>query len=155
MKKIATILLQIAIVLIGLFVLFIMIWLPPNEGRAKNLNLIEIYTDPFILVIYASSFVFFVGLFKAFKLLGNIGQNREFAANSINLLKDIRYCALLLCALIVGAGLYISLFHHKDDDPAGFLAICIVFTFASVLVANITYIFEKKWRKGSLSLSKS
>ena len=41
------------------------------------------------------------------------------------------------------AGLYIKLSHNKDDDPAGFLAICIVTTFASIVVATAAAIFEK------------
>ena len=41
------------------------------------------------------------------------------------------------------AGLYIKLFHHKDDDPAGFLAICIVTTFVSIVFATAAAIFEK------------
>jgi hypothetical protein len=43
----------------------------------------------------------------------------------------------------VGAGVYIRIFHSKEDDPAGFIAICIVTTFASVVVATVAAIFEK------------
>jgi hypothetical protein len=43
----------------------------------------------------------------------------------------------------VAAGLYIRIFHSKDDDPAGFLAICIVTTFVSVVIATAAAIFEK------------
>ena len=41
------------------------------------------------------------------------------------------------------AGLYIKIAHNKEDDPAGFLAICIVTTFVSLVVATATAIFEK------------
>jgi hypothetical protein len=43
----------------------------------------------------------------------------------------------------VTAGLFIKLSHNKDDDPAGFLAICIVTTFVSIVVATAAAIFEK------------
>ena len=42
------------------------------------------------------------------------------------------------------AGLYIRIFHNKDDDPAGFLAMCIVTTFISIIVATAAAVFEKK-----------
>jgi hypothetical protein len=41
------------------------------------------------------------------------------------------------------AGLYIRVFHNKDDDPVGFLAMCIVTTFVSIVVATAAAVFEK------------
>ena len=41
------------------------------------------------------------------------------------------------------AGLYIRIFHSKEDDPAGFLAVCIVVTFISIAVATALAVFEK------------
>src|SRR5690606_22606176 len=134
MKRISIIFLQAVIVLIGIVALAIMIRFPLTEGRAANLDLFHIYADPFILYGYAASIAFFVALFKAFKLLGYIGQNNVFSSNSVKALKSIKYCAIALGILIVLAALYIRLFHDKEDDPAGFLAICIVTTFVSIVV---------------------
>lgn len=143
MKRISIIFLQAVIVLIGIVALAIMIRFPLTEGRAANLDLFHIYADPFILYGYAASIAFFVALFKAFKLLGYIGQNNVFSSNSVKALKSIKYCAIALGILIVLAALYIRLFHDKEDDPAGFLAICIVTTFVSIVVATAAAIFEK------------
>jgi len=79
MKKISIVFLQSVVVLIGLVALAILIRLPLSEGRAQNLNLFRIYFDPFILYGYASSIAFFVALYKAFRLLGNIRQNKLFS----------------------------------------------------------------------------
>jgi hypothetical protein len=143
MKRISIIFLQTVIVLIGIVALVIMIRLPLTEGRAKNLDLFNIYFDPFILYGYASSIAFFVALYKAFKLLGYIGQNKIFSSSSVGALKSVKYCAIVLSVLIVIAGLYIKISHNKEDDPAGFLAICIVTTFVSIVVATAAAIFEK------------
>lgn len=143
MKKISIIFLQAVIVLIGIVALAILIRLPLTEGRATNLDLFSIYLDPFILYAYAASIAFFVALYKAFKLLGYIGQNKVFSSNSVQTLKSIKYCAIILSILIVAAGLYIRIFHDKKDDPAGFLAICTVTTFVSIIVATAAAIFEK------------
>jgi hypothetical protein len=143
MKRFSIIFLQAVTVLIGIVVLAILIRLPLTEGRAAHLDLFRIYFDPFILYGYITSIAFFVGLYKAFKLLGYIGQNKVFSFNSVKTLKSIKYCAIVLSALIVIAGLYIRISHNKEDDPAGFLAICIVTTFTSVVVATAAAIFEK------------
>ena len=143
MKRMSTIFLQGVVVLIGIVALVILIRLPLLEGRAANLDLFSIYADPFILYGYAASIAFFIALYKAFKLLGYIGQNRVFSSESVGTLKSIKYCAIVLSISIVAAGVYIRIFHAKEDDPAGFLALCFVTTFASVVVATAAAIFEK------------
>ncbi|TMI97870.1 MAG: DUF2975 domain-containing protein [Bacteroidetes bacterium] len=148
MKQRSTIFLQVVIVLIGILALVLLIRFPLTEGRATNLGLFSIYADPFILYGYAASIPFFIALYKAFKLLGYIGQNKAFSLNSVRTLRSIKYCTIVLSVLIVMAGLYIRIFHHKDDDPAGFLAICIVTTFVSIVVATAAAVFEKVLQNG-------
>jgi hypothetical protein len=143
MKRISTIFLQVVIVLIGIVTLVILIRFPLTEGRAANLDLFSIYFDPFILYGYAASIAFFIALYNAFKLLGYIGKNKVFSPNSVKTLRNIKYCAIALSILIVAAGLYIKIAHNKEDDPAGFLAICIVTTLVSIVVATAAAIFEK------------
>jgi len=143
MKRISIVFLQAVIVLIGIVTLVILIWLPLTEGRATNLDLLNIYSDKFILYGYTTSIPFFVALYNAFKLLGCIGQNKVFSTNAVNTLNNIKYCAIVLSILIVAAGLFIRFTHNKEDDPAGFLAICIVTTFVSIVVATAAAIFEK------------
>ncbi len=143
MKKSSTIFLQVVIALIGVAALALMIWLPLTEGRAVNLNLFSIYTDPFIMYGYVVSIVFFVALYQAFKLLGYIGHNRVFSLNSVKALRTIKYCAIALSILIVMAALYIRIFHAQDDDPAGFIAVCIVVTFIAIVIATGAAVFER------------
>lgn len=143
MKRVSIVFLQAVIVLIGIVTLVLLIWLPLMEGRATNLDLVNVYSDRFILYGYTISTPFFVALFNAFKLLAYIGQNKVFSTNAVKALRNIKYCAIILSALVVIAGLFIKFTHNKDDDPAGFLAICIVSTFASIVVATAAAIFEK------------
>ncbi|WP_025764127.1 DUF2975 domain-containing protein [Dyadobacter tibetensis] len=143
MKKVSIVFLQAVIVLLGMVILAILIRVPLTEGRATNLDLLSIYTDPLILYGYATSIAFFVALYKAFRLLGYIGQNKVFSSKSVRTLRSIKYCAIVFSILIVAAGLYIRIFFDKDDDPAGFLALCLVTILASVVVATSAAIFEK------------
>ena len=143
MKRGSTIFLQIVIVALGIVTLAIMIRFPLTEGRAANLDLFSIYADPLLAYGYLASIAFFVALYQAFKLLGYIGQNKVFSLNSVKALRTIKYCAIVLSASIIMAGLYIRIFHAEDDDPAGFLAICIVTTFVSIVIATAAAVFEK------------
>lgn len=143
MKRFSTVFLQSALVLAGLAVLAFLIRFPLTEGRAANLDLFHIYADPFILYAYAASAAFFTGLYKAFRLLGYIGRDQVFSPASVNALKAIKYCACTLAAAIVLAGFYIRLFHAADDDPAGFLALCMITTFATLAVAAAAAVCER------------
>jgi hypothetical protein len=147
-KQSSTIFLQGVIVLIGIGVLAFIIRFPSIEGSAENLDLISIYTDPFILCGYAISIPFFIALFKAFKLLGYIGQNMEFSLSQVRALRSIKYCAIILGIAILMAGLYTRIFHDKSDDPAGFLVICILTSFVSIVFASAAGVFEKILKKG-------
>lgn len=143
MKRTPTVFLQAVLVLIGLVVLFLLIRLPMLEGRAVDLDIVSIYADPFILYGYTASIAFFIALYKAFRLLGYIGQNKVFSAEAVGTLKSIKYCALILTMMIVLAGIYVRIFHADDDDPAGFMALCIVTSFASVVVGTAAAVIEK------------
>ena len=70
MKKSSTVFLQVVIMLIGIVALAIMIRFPLTEGRAINLDLFSIYSDPFIIYGYIAFIAFFIVLYQAFKLLG-------------------------------------------------------------------------------------
>ena len=143
MKKSSTIFLQVFIIALGIVALAIMIRFPLTEGRAVNLDLFSIYADPFIIYAYLASIPFFIALYQAFKLLRYIGQNQVFSLSSVKALRTIKYCAIIQSVLIVMAALYIRMFHAKDDDPAGFIAICIVATFISVVIATAAAVFER------------
>ncbi len=144
MKKSSTIFLQVVIVLIGIGALTLMLWEPHVEGRNVHATFFEIYfKDPFLAYAYVASIPFFVALYQAFKVLDYVGQNKVFSQVAVDALRTIKYCAIAMSFLIVMAGLYIKLFHAKEDDPAGFLAICIVTTFVSIVIATAAAVFEK------------
>ncbi|MBI4779045.1 DUF2975 domain-containing protein [Candidatus Falkowbacteria bacterium] len=143
MKRGSILFLKTIIILIGIAALAIMIRFPLTEGRAVNLDLFSIYSDPFILYAYLASIPFFVALYQALKLLGYIEKNKIFSLSSVKALRTIKYCAIMLSVLIVMAILYIRIFHAKDDDPAGAIAVGIVAAFISIVIATAAAVFEK------------
>src|SRR4030065_2498541 len=118
MKKVSTLFLKVVILLIAIGALAGMLWFPQTEGRATNLDLISIYTDPFIIYIYIASIPFFVALYQAFKLLNFIDANKAFSQSAINTLRNIKFASLALIGFIALAMFYVRIFAHADD-PEG------------------------------------
>ncbi len=142
MKQGSTLFLKAVLVLIGLAVLAGMLWFPQTEGRAANLDLISIYTDPFIIYIYIASLPFFVGLYQAFKLLNLIDSNKAFSQGAVNTLRNMKLASLSLIGFITLAIFYIRFF-VQGDDAAGptMLGICMAFAFGVITTA--AGIFQK------------
>lgn len=144
MKKQVFLILQVLLVLLGILVLFLLIRLPLTEGRAKDLDLLRIYADPLIMYGYIAAIPFFIGVYKVFTLLGFARNNTVGSPATIQVLKQLRFAALLFAGLILLAAIYIRFNHHQDDDPAGFIALCTVAIAGALLTALLATRFQKK-----------
>src|SRR4051794_19600164 len=107
MKRGSTVFLKIIIVCIAIVVLAWMIVFPQLEGRATNLDLISIYSDPLIIYGYLASIPFFVALFQTFKLLGYVDKDTMFSQTAIRVVRTIKYCVMTIPVFIL-AGRLIS-----------------------------------------------
>jgi len=131
-------------VLIGIGALALMLWEPHLEGRNAHATLFEIYfKDPFLAYAYLASIAFFIALFKAFTLLGYIGQNKVFSLNSVRALRTIKYCAMILVAMIGAAVAYLFIAVRGKDDIAGGVAMGVVLIFVSTVIATAAAVFER------------
>jgi uncharacterized membrane protein len=63
-------------------------------------------------------------------------------------IRRIKHCAIILGISIVAAGIYIKLFHGEEEDPAGFLALCMLATMVAAVVAMLAAKHEKRLKKG-------
>ena len=142
MKRSSTFFLKVVLFLVAIGALAGMIRFPQTEGRATNLDLIRIYTDPFIIYGYIASIPFFVGLYQAFKLLNFIDADKGLSQGAVNALKNIKFASLSLIGFIVLAEFYIHLFAH-GDDPAGPTALGIFASFAAIVIATAAAVFQK------------
>lgn len=143
MKRNSTLFLRFVIVLIAIGALAIMIRFPQTEGRAVNLDLFSIYTDPFIIYMYIASLPFFMALFQTFKLLGYVDKHKMFSQPAIKAVKTIKYCALTIVGFIVASAMYLFLFQRGKDDIAGGVAAGIFIIFVSGIIAAAAAVFEK------------
>ena len=146
MNKISILFLQFVII-IGFFSLFILIRFPLLEGRAVNLNLFEIYADPFIIYGYLSSIFYFTGLYQGYKLLRQISNDNLFSAGSVRIVNKIKYCSYILGLLIIFGAIYIRFFNNPNDDPAGFLALSMIMTLIFTAIGTAAFLFERTIQK--------
>lgn len=142
MKKLPTLFLKLVIFFIGIGAFAALIRFPQTEGRAANLDLISIYTDPLIIYVYIASIPFFVALFQAINLLGFIEKDTIFSQLAVNVVKNIKYCAISIICFLVVAMVWIRL-ASGNDDPAGAMAVGIGMILISTVAATASIVFQK------------
>lgn len=106
--------------LIGIGVLALMLWEPHLEGRNAHATPFEIYfKDPFLAYVYVGSIPFFVALYRAFGLFRDVRQNGEFSQVTVNALRAIKQCGIVLMGFVAGGIVFIIMFGDKEDRPPG------------------------------------
>lgn len=142
MNRGASLFLRAVLVLIGIGAIAFLLWQPQVEGRNANATQFEIYfRDPFLAFVYVGSIPFFVGLFHAFKVLGNAGRSGEFSLSNVRSLRTIRYCAIALVgSVVIGEAIILS---SHSDDHAGPVMMGILIAFAAVVVATAMALLER------------
>jgi hypothetical protein len=144
MKRAPTAFLQVVIVLIGIGALALMLWEPHIEGRNAHATLFQIYfNDPFLAYAYIASIPFFIALYQAFKLLGDIARDEVFSARSVRAARIIKYCALAVAGFVVGGEAYLFIVQRGKEDIAGGVAVGLFIIFVSVVSASAAAVFER------------
>jgi len=109
----SALLLQVAIVLIGIGALAFLLWEPHIEGRNAHATTFEMYfKDPFLAYVYVGSIPFFVALYQAFKVLGYIAQNKAFLQATAKALLTIKCCALTIIGFVAAGDALIASLSH-------------------------------------------
>ena len=146
MKRVSTTFLQLVIVALGIAVLAALLSEPTVEGvNANATTLYQIYfDDPFLAYIYFSFIAVFIGLYKAFKLLGYMGhQGGAYSQKSVRSLRTIKYCAMTFAGLIFAAVAFIMIFNRGQDDIAGGVAVGLFLTVTSLVIAAVAAKLER------------
>ena len=107
-------------VFICIATLTFLLWEPHLEGRNVDATTFEIYfKDPFLAYVYLGSVPFFVALYRAFSLFGDVRQTRTFSQGTVDALRAIKTCAIILLGFIAGGVVFIIMFGDGEDRPAG------------------------------------
>jgi hypothetical protein len=134
MKRSTALLLQVVIGLIGIGVLAFLLGEPHLEGRNAHATTFEIYfKDPFLAYVYVGSIPFFVALYRAFGLLGQVRQHRAFSQASVDALRVIKRCAITIIGFVAGAVVFIIMFGDPEDRPPGISMSLLVMLLSSLV----------------------
>lgn len=147
MKRSSALLLQVVIVLIGIVIFAFMLWEPHLEGRNAHATTFEVYFhDPFLAYVYVGSIPFFVALYRAFGLFGQVRLTGAFSPATLDALQVIKHCTLAIIGFVAGGAVFIIKYGDKDDRPAGFF-MCLLATLGASLIATAAALFARKLKK--------
>lgn len=142
MKRISTYFLQVVISLIGFAALAFLLIVPRHEGVNINKTNFQIYfQDPFLAYAYIASIPFFVILYQACKVLSSVRQNKIFTESSVKAFRIMKYSAMSMIAFVIGGEIWIM--NMVSDDRAGAVAMGILITFVSIVIAAAAAMFER------------
>lgn len=148
MNSSSALFLQVLIVLLGIGTLGLMLWEPHLEGRNAHATTFEIYfKDPFLAYVYVGSIPFFVALHRAFGLFGHVRRTGTFSQVTLNALRTIRYCAMVMIGFVAGAVIFILRFGDGEDRPPG-VFMCLLVTVAASVIAIAAAMFARNLRNG-------
>ncbi len=150
MKKGSTLILKLAIVLIGLAVLALCIFALPSAWGAVRLEFPEFPSVSYashliILGMYVTTIPFYIGLYQGLKLLTFIDKNTAFSEASVKALRNIKLCAFLIGAIYL-AGVPLLFPLADADDAPGVLPIGFIIACVPIVVSIFSAVLERLLR---------
>lgn len=146
MKKYSTFLLKVALVMLAIPIILLCIFFVPTIGYPKQGTVPDFaityvrYVVPFIF--YLSALPYFYALFQSYILLKIIDHKQAFSQYSVQALKYIKYCAIIICILHIFNLPLFYIFAQLEDAPGVIFIGCIV-PFASMVIAIFSNLLEK------------
>ena len=102
----------------------------------------------FLVGAYIMAVLFFVALYQAFKLLTYIDRNKAFSELSVRALRHIKHSAISISLLMVaGIAAVMVLSAGTGEDIAGIVAMGLLLTFASSVVATVAAVLQRQVQK--------
>lgn len=144
MKRVSTHFLRFVLVLMGLGALLLCIFALPSMWNAswEGFPLVRYASSLIMIGLYATAIPFFICLWQTFKLLRYIDENTAFSNASVQALRTIKRCAIIISALyILGVPL---LFPIADaDDAPGILPVGAAIACGPIAIAVLTTILQR------------
>ncbi|MGI6324384.1 MAG: DUF2975 domain-containing protein [Bacilli bacterium] len=137
-----TLFLRVVVCFIGIFIFSICVFGLPWGVREAVKYYPTFVLYPILIVMYVSAIPFFFALYEGFKLLTYIDQNKAFSELSVVVLKNIKYCAIIISILYT---IVLPFFYYiaKLDNAPGILLIGLIISFASIVVMVLAAILQK------------
>lgn len=147
MKNGSTILLKIAVVLMGVPVLALAVVLWLQIGRVAIAEALKGARLGYIILgvlvgMTLSMIPYYASLYQAFKLLTYIDHDKAFSLLSVAALKKIKKCALIICGFYILISPLVFAVAQWDDAP-GFVIVGMIPAFAALVVALFAAVLQR------------
>lgn len=146
MKKISTIFLKAAVILLGLPVLsmgimglFLLVNYPASPDFAPILY-------PIIIGLYLSMIPYFIALYQSIKLIDSIDKDVSFSELSNQSLNKIKWCAMAISGLYVLILPFVYYLAEIDDAP-GLILMGLVPIFASLVITVFAAVLQRIFKE--------
>jgi hypothetical protein len=151
MKRSSTIFLKVAI-FIGCPILTILIFLLPMVITGLT-HVIPV--SPYLhyigfIGLYGAVTPFLFALYQTINFLSYINKNKASSEQSLNALKNIRYCGITISVLYLMAMPLLFLMADGDDAP-GIILFALIVILSTSASAVFAYIFQKRCNKNKVS----
>jgi hypothetical protein len=150
MNRVSILFLKFVVFIIALATLAICIFVLPSmaaDDAAKHPDL-AYQQFLFLAFAYFSAVLFFIALFQSFKLLTYVDAKKAFSELSIRALRYIKYCGLMISALVVtGIVALIVLTYGEGEDIAGVIMLGIIITLVSLVGATLVAVLQMHVQK--------
>lgn len=119
MKRVATIFLRAALIVIGLGVAAICLFLiPAMWGEVANEYFSYAYAIYAVFIaICLAAIPYFVGVYKAWQLLSSIDKGRAFSLESVKIVRIIAACAAVISIIYIASLPFFYIWAQADDAP--------------------------------------
>ena len=143
-KQGSTILLRLAILAMGAFILALCIFALPSLWRDVPADYEQIAYALYglLIILYIAAVPFYFALYQALKLLNFIDKNQAFSKASINVLTKIKYAALTISAIFVASLPFFYVWAQNDDAP-GLIVVGMIFAGASLTVSIFASLVQR------------
>jgi hypothetical protein len=147
MKRGSTLFLKIAVIFMGLPVFALCLFLLPqiadeaNEAAARGSDLAFVVYG-ILMIMYISAIPFYFALYQSFNLLSYIDKNQAFSELSVEALKKIKNCAIIISGLYAVALPFVFIMAEVDDAP-GLVIVGMIPIFASIVIAVFAAVLQR------------
>ena len=146
MKNFKTLLLQVAVYIIGFIVLMLAAFYLPLLATETAIMYPEFsYLKwPVLLGMYVTIIPFTYALYQALKLLKSIEQEKVFTNAALQSLKEIIYCAALIIAFYAIGFIFLSV---QEAMHPGIALIALIIMFASFVIVLFAAVLRELLKK--------
>ncbi len=142
MKRGTTLFLKVTIIVIGIPFIVLCFYLPwILSDIADYWPKVAFLQYPSLFALYGAIAAYFIALYQSFKLLTYIEKDTAFSILSVNALKNIKFCAVVIAILFI-LGMPMIFFMGETDDAPGLILMGLVVIFASTVIAVFAAVLQ-------------